>query len=113
MALATVVITSLSDTQMALASQMLSLPSDKGNAWLFVVLFGAGVLAQLVGTGWRWRVLLVIGAFLTGIAAVLDNDPVLAVGQLIVSVVLWPCASRSGEKTTNEKMGRKAPSFFR
>lgn len=68
----------------------LALASETAPAVLFAILLGCGVVAQIVGRYRASRVAFLLGAGLVLGAGLLDRDPVLVVGQLLVVAALWP-----------------------
>ena len=69
-------------------------------AWLFAVIFGLGAAAQAAGMFCARRVLVPLGAAAVVGAGVLDQDPVLVVGQLALLAALRPWGAKARPPST-------------
>lgn len=65
---------------------MIYLPPDK-SALIFALLFATGALLQILALKMRHKILAFVGVSLVLAAAVIDRDPTLAVGQIILALV--------------------------
>ncbi len=73
--------------------QYILLPSESMASWLWLVVLLAGAVVQLAGVCKHQRILLAVGTVFICCAACYDRDPVLAVGQLLITMAFWPRAS--------------------
>ena len=110
----------------AAAAQAESLPALPGTLiylegqWIFALMFagllGLGVALQIWGVcrpGPRARYCALLGAALVVGAGLFDRDPVLVVGQLVLTAALWPAAAKkagkSGKPDKPVKPGKSGP----
>ena len=104
------------DALPALPGTLIYLEGQWASALLFAVLLGLGVALQALGLylasprGLRCALL---GAALVVGAGLFDRDPVLVVGQLVLTAALWPAAAKkagkSGKPDKPVKPGKSGP----
>ena len=90
------------DALPALPGTLIYLEGQWTSALLFAVLLGLGMALQALGVyraSTRGLRCALLGAALVVGAGLFDRDPVLVVGQLVLTAALWPAAAKKAGKS--------------